>query len=162
MKKLKSLGADYLVIKPYSQHKSSKTKQYENIDYEQNQTLEDDLASLNGDGFNVVYRKLTIQRAIAKDYDFKTCHSTPFFWAYIMANGDVYGCSAYLEDERFCYGNLSEQSFQKIWEGERRRKNFYFVKDELDIKDCRINCRMWSANQYLWELANPGPHVNFV
>ena len=160
--KLKSLGADYLVIKPYSQHKSSATRQYENIDYEQNLTLEDDLANLSGDGFNIVYRKLTIERAIAQEYDFKKCHSTPFFWAYIMASGDVYGCSAYLEDERFCYGNLSEQSFQKIWEGEKRRKNFHFIKDELDIKDCRMNCRMWSANQYLWELSHPGPHVNFI
>jgi hypothetical protein len=25
-----------------------------------------------------------------------------------------------------------------------------------------MNCRMWSANQYLWELAHPGPHNNFV
>ena len=160
--KLKSLGVDYLVIKPYSQHNLSTTRQYENIDYEQNLTLEDDLAKLNGDGFNVVYRKLTIQRAIAQEYDFKVCHATPFFWAYIMASGDVYGCSAYLEDDRFCYGNLSEHPFQEIWEGEKRRSNFHFIKDELDIKDCRMNCRMWSANQYLWELAHPGDHVNFV
>ncbi len=160
--KLKSLGADYLVIKPYSQHNSSTTRQYENIDYEQKLTLEDDLVKLNGDGFNVVYRKLTIQRAIAQEHDFKVCHSTPFFWAYIMASGDVYGCSAYLEDERFCYGNLSEKKFQKIWEGEKRRKNFHFIKDDLNIEDCRMNCRMWSANQYLWELDHPGPHNNFV
>ena len=160
--KLKSRGADYLVIKPYSQHNSSTTRQYENIDYGQDSTLEDDLAKLNGDGFNVIYRKLAIQRTIAKEHDFEVCHSTPFFWAYLMASGDVYGCSAYLEDERFCYGSLSELSFQQIWEGEKRRKNFHFIKDELDIKDCRMNCRMWSANQYLWELAHPGSHVNFV
>ena len=160
--KLKSLGVDYLVIKPYSQHSSSTTRQYENIDYEQNLSLEDDLAKLNGDGFSVVYRKLTIQRAIAQEYDFTVCHSTPFFWAYIMASGDVYGCSAYLEDERFCYGNLSEHPFQEIWEGEKRRKNFHFVKDELDIKECRMNCRMWAINQYLWELNHPEPHSNFI
>ena len=79
-----------------------------------------------------------------------------------MASGDVYGCSAYFEDEKFCYGNLSGQNFQQICEGERRRKNFQFVKDGLYIEDCRMNCRMWSANQYLWELAHPGPHNNFV
>ena len=79
-----------------------------------------------------------------------------------MASGDIYGCSAYLEDEKFCYGNISEQSFQKIWEGEKRRENFHFIKDKLDIKDWRMNCRMWSANQYLWELSNPGRHVNFI
>ncbi|HIB43230.1 MAG TPA: radical SAM protein [Nitrospinaceae bacterium] len=160
--KLKGLGADYFVIKPYSQHNSSTTRKYENIEYQQNLTLEDDLAELNSDSFNIVYRKLTIQRVIANEYDFKVCHATPFFWAYIMASGDVYGCSAYLEDEKFCYGNLSEQSFQQIWEGERRRKNFHFVKDDLDIEDCRMNCRMWSVNQYLWELNHPGSHVNFI
>ncbi len=161
-KKLKNLGVDYLVIKPYSQHNSSITRKYDNIDYTKDQNLEEELKTLNGDGFDIVYRKLTIQRAISQEYDFKICHATPFFWAYIMASGDVYGCSAYLEDDRFCYGNLSEVAFQDIWEGEKRRKNFYFTKDELDINDCRMNCRMWSVNQHLWELNNPASHVNFI
>ena len=159
---LKKIGLDYLVIKPYSQHHSSITRKYEQIDYKKFINLEKDLASLNGDGFNLIFRSVTMNRNITQNHEFQTCHATPFFWAYIMANGDVYGCSAYLKNERFCYGNLNKQTFREIWEGERREKNYHFVLEELDIRDCRLNCRMWNTNSYLWELNHPGNHVNFI
>ncbi len=103
-----------------------------------------------------------MQRTIDKKVEFEVCQATPFFWGYIMASGDVYGCSAFLENEKFCYGNIHNSTFQEIWEGEKRRENHHYVQNELDIKDCRANCRMWSANQYLWELKYPAAHVNFI
>lgn len=142
-------GVDYLVLKPYSQHKFSLTRQYE--------------------GWKPVAMPQSSKRLVVREESIATteipydkCQATPYAWAYIMATGDVYSCSAYLLDERFKLGNIASQTFQEIWEGERRKENWAFVRNGLNISECRVNCRMDKVNRYLNELTQPGPHVNFV
>ena len=158
------IGVDYLVVKPYSQHSFSETRQYENIDYSDSLSLGEKLASLSTSDFSVVFRGNTIKKYALPDSErYTKCNSTPFLWAYVMADGAVYGCSAYLLDERFEYGNLNDFSFKDIWQGEKRKINFHYVLNELDIKECRKNCRMDEANRYLFDLKeNQIPHVNFI
>jgi radical SAM protein with 4Fe4S-binding SPASM domain len=93
---------------------------------------------------------------------YKKCYSTPYFWAHMMADGDLYGCSAYLQQSKFCYGNLKENSFQEVWESEKRLKSISYVKEKLDITGCRENCRMDEVNGYLWQLKHPKEHDNFI
>lgn len=160
--KCKELGVDYLVIKPYSQHLFSETTKYENIDYSQLLYLEDELKVFNDEKFNVVFRANTIKKYIEKKQPYEKCYSTPYFWGYIAADGKVFGCSAYLSDDRFCYGNIYEESFSSIWEGQKRKESMAFVQNELDIKNCRVNCRMDEVNRYLWRLKHPHAHDNFI
>lgn len=149
-------GVDYVVLKPYSQHHSSVNK-YE-IDYAE---WDEKLSALVEDTpyFKVIYRR---ESALAKEFSYDKCHSTPNFWAYIMSDGSVYSCSAYLLDERFNLGNINEQSFEAIWLGNKRRKNLEYVENQLDISECRLNCRMDKANTYLSQLKNPKEHDNFI
>ncbi|MGD2119852.1 MAG: radical SAM protein [Chromatiales bacterium] len=158
------IGLDYLVVKPYSQHLSSLTNEYENIDYAPLLGMRERLGQYNSDKFNVVFRDNTMKKfQQGQQQRYSRCHATPFFWAYVMADGSVYGCSAYLQDERFCYGNLNDSSFRQIWEGQRRQQNFAFIQQELDIKDCRVNCRMDEVNRYLARFRDvPVKHVNFI
>lgn len=158
----KDLGLNYLVVKPYSQHKFSVTHAYENVRYGEYMKLADELEKLDTDDFQVVFRKHTMLKHDDHERRYATCHATPHFWAYIMASGDVYGCSAYLLDDRFRYGNIGTASFSEIWEGDSRKKNLRYVLEELDISECRKNCRMDEVNRYLWALKNPSPHVNFI
>ena len=80
-----------------------------------------------------------------------------------MANGDVYSCSAYLLDKRFNLGNINEKSFGDIWKSDTRQKNSDYVLDELDISECRVNCRMDQVNRYLDSIHSQTiPHINFV
>lgn len=157
------IGLDYLVIKPYSQHLFSDTKIYEHIDYSGSIGYGDKLRSLSTDKFQVIFRENTMKKYIQTKDRYSKCNATPFFWAYIMADGEVYGCSAYLLDKKFMYGNINEDSFQKIWEGKKREENFYFIRNELDIKQCRVNCRMDEVNRYLFSLREDlVEHVNFI
>jgi radical SAM protein with 4Fe4S-binding SPASM domain len=157
------IGLDYLVIKPYSQHLSSHTRRYEGVDYHEYLGLAERLSVMSTSQFSVIFRTRTMQNTSEDPQSrYQRCHATPYLWAYIMASGDVYGCSAYLLDERFCYGNLSEHTFQEIWESDRRRNNFDFINNGLDIRDCRRNCRMDASNRYLDELEKRSiPHKNF-
>ncbi len=158
------IGLDYLVVKPYSQHLFSETHVYENVDYRAYLAMAEALEPLNTDKFQVVFRENTMKKHMEDPSQrYTKCNATPFFWAYVMADGAVYGCSAYLLDQRFDYGNLNELSFRDIWEGEKRKTNFYYVRNDLDIKDCRKNCRMDEVNRYLFPLReNLVRHVNFI
>jgi radical SAM protein with 4Fe4S-binding SPASM domain len=158
------IGLDYLVVKPYSQHFFSETHVYEGIDYSKFLDMAEVFEKINTDDFQVVFRHNTMKKHMEDESKrYSKCNATPFMWAYVMADGALYGCSAYLLDKRFEYGNIMEQPFQEVWEGEKRRLNFRFVRHELDIKECRKNCRMDEVNRYLFRLReNQVPHVNFI
>lgn len=163
-KLVRDAGCNYLVIKPYSQHPQSVTSKskYQNISYQKDEikNLEETLSKLNGDNFKVIFRSQTMER-ISKGKTYSKCYSTPFFWAYISSAGDVYSCSVFLGDERFLLGNIYKQSFQEIWESEKRKKNREFM-ESFDVSGCRDGCRVDSCNRYLQDIKNPPKHFNFI
>jgi len=157
----KLAGVDYVVIKPYSQHLSSMetAKKYSGLEYNSGETFAKLKEKFEDETFSIVVRN----NAIAETgHSYDRCYSTPNFWAYLMSNGDLYSCSAYLLDNRFNLGNINESTFQAIWEGEKRKKNIELVENHLDINECRVNCRMNQVNKYLWELKNPPSHLSFI
>ncbi len=158
------IGLDYLVIKPYSQHHFSNTRKYSQINYKKDLELKNTLLSMSTDSFQVVFREQTMKKYIAgNEQRYSTCHATPNLWAYVMADGRVFSCSAYLLDERFDLGNINEQSFSEIWEGSRRKQNFEYVNNHLDIEQCRVNCRMDTVNRYLDSVIKQNlQHINFI
>ena len=157
------IGLDYLVIKPYSQHLFSETHLYEKVDYNSYLAMSDALKKLDTDKFHVIFRENTMKKYMKEEGRYSKCNATPFFWAYVMADGSVYGCSAYLLDKRFEYGNLVEKTFREIWEGDKRGENFRYVRNDLNIQECRRNCRMDEVNRYLFQLReNLVQHVNFI
>jgi radical SAM protein with 4Fe4S-binding SPASM domain len=160
-KKAKDMGMDYLVVKPYSQHPFSKTTRYKNIRYQKYLHLLDKLRPVNSDKFNVIFRFHAMQKWDEKKRSYKHCLALPF-WSYIDAGGNVWGCSAYIGDRRFFFGNINKNTFKEICEGRRRKGTLKLVEAKLDAKDCRVNCRMDEINRYLWELKHPPEHVNFI
>lgn len=157
----RDIGIDYLVVKPYSQHTQSLTQLYKAVSYESDEQLAEKLDAVATDTFKVIFRLNTMKKWDSKERPYKVCQALPF-WSYIDAGGNVWGCSVYMRDERFLYGNVNDETFQQVWEGEKRAKSLHFTHHELDVTECRRNCRMDEVNRYLWELKNPGDHVNFI
>lgn len=154
-------GADYLVIKPYSQHPQSNTTEYENISYDDCGELAEELEKLNSDSFSVIFREEALERSSAeKVYDH--CLAMPFGGWYIDSGGTVWSCLAYIGDERFKLGNIIEQSFAELLSSKECSGCRDWCSSGLDVTECRINCRMDAINGYLHQLKNPGAHVNFI
>ena len=106
----------------------------------------------------------TINSWISQNKDrYCKCLSTPSNVGYIMADGSVYSCSAYLLDERFKLGNINVDTFKDIWCSEKKLKHAKFIQNELDINECRVNCRMNLMNTYLDKVVNKKQeHINFI
>ncbi len=157
----KDAGADYLVVKPYSQHLKSVTNQYSNFKYTDYYRLEDELKKISDKRFKVIFRIRTMAKLEEEERAYERCLALPF-WSYIDSTGGVWGCSAHLSDERFLFGDINKNTFEEIWTGEKRKKTMEFVREQLDTRECRVNCRMDDINRFLQDLVTPPAHVNFI
>jgi len=157
----RDIGMDYLVVKPYSQHPQSEHRDYEGISYDEHEELAEKLDAYESDSFRIVFRRRAMRKWDDGTRPYNRCLALPF-WSYLDAGGNIWGCSMYLGDDRFLYGNIYENTFAEIWEGQKRLESLAWTTAHLDVCSCRVGCRMDEINRYLWELKHPHPHVNFV
>jgi len=161
-KELRDIGADYLVVKPYTQSQYGISREYQGLRYDDMLEIEGELTKYETDSFKIIFRAHAMSKLNDNSLPYSTCYSTPNFWAYIMADGGVYTCQTFAGDNRFHVGNINKNTFQEIWQSNERKKQLSFMLNDLDITECRKNCRMDEVNRYLWNLKNPSPHVNFI
>jgi GTP 3',8-cyclase len=158
--KIKKIGFDYLAIKPYSQHPLSGSHIDKRFKYIQHLDLGDALRKMESRSFKIIFRDQTMQRlSVAKEY--RACLGLPF-WAYISARGHVYACSSFLGKKEFYCGDIYRENFKDIIFGPRRLAILKRAATCMDIRRCRLACRLDKINSYLWELKHPGEHVNFI
>ncbi|MBU2541511.1 MAG: radical SAM protein [Candidatus Omnitrophica bacterium] len=157
---LRDIGADYLIIKPYSQHPLSINRLKSKLDYKRLLSLEESLKKYKREDFRIIFRKHTMSK-ITQPRPYRKCLGLPF-WAYLASNGDLYACSSFLGEERFRYGNINKATFSKIWKGKKRKAIRKMMKSKWNIDECREVCRLDEVNRYLWRLKHPPEHVNFV
>lgn len=157
-KELKKIGVDYFTIKPYSQHLHSENRY--TIDYTGMQEMGEELKSLETKEYAIYFRANAMEK-MHKEKCYKECYGMPFM-THIDAKGSVWPCVAHIGNETYCFGNIYENTFEEIWEGERRQKVVQLLKSKNINKVCREACRLDEINKYLHELKHPGEHVNFI
>lgn len=155
---LREIGVDYLTVKPYSQHLHSENTFH--IDYSNMMELEQEIKQFATDDFSIYFRAGAMKK-MHHGKCYKQCYGLPFM-THIDARGNVWSCVAHIGTEEFCYGNIYEQTFEEIWEGQKRQEAIRKL-NALNINEvCREACRLDEMNRYLDELKHPGEHVNFI
>jgi len=155
--KLKNIGVDNLQIKPYSHHPGSINNF--SISPSEHVYLKERLMKYNSPSFKILFREETGKR-IEEQVPYTECHGLPFF-ALIDSKGNVIPCNLFYGNPEFTYGNLYENSFSEIWNGEKRKIILQKLR-EIGVDKCRKGCRLDSCNRYLKRILNPELHDNFI
>lgn len=157
VEKVKAIGVDYLVVKPYSQHPSSSNKF--DLDYSRFKCLEADLEKFKSEKFNVFFRSEAMEKS-KLGIEYSECYGLPFF-TLIDAQGNIIPCNLFYNREEYYYGNLYKNSFSDIWKSNQKKQAVEKICN-AGTSVCRKNCRLNYVNQYLYMLKNPPKHVNFI
>ena len=150
--KLRDTGADYLVIKPFTDHQYRSNLEL-GVNYKDYyEKLTKQLRPYSDNTFPIIMRENTF-KDLECDRSYNVCHALDF-WSYIDSYGNVYACSNFLGNKDYVYGNLYENNFGNIWINRKR--------PDIDITDCRKICRMDKINQYLEDFNDKPDGVNFI
>lgn len=112
------------------------------------------------DDFKVLWSAGKYQ-ALAQPNFGKTYHAClgHFLEAVIAADAKVYICCHTQGQEKFCLGDLRQNSFAEIWHSDRARE----VYESFDpVTTCPPACRLHLQNRLLQELSRPMVHENFI
>lgn len=149
------LGVDYLQFRPMQIHRGG------NFDYH----WTDVSGKIKGclkysyDGYKVLFsrHKYNMMKDSKYGRNYGRCYGHQFATV-ISASGKMYICCHLRGYDKYCIGDLNKNSFQEIWNSERREE----VAINIDFKDCIPLCRDNTFNQILWNIKRPRDHVNFL
>lgn len=157
----RSLDLDYCTLKPYSAKPTTPTP-YDGLSYEPYASLFQEAERESTDTFSVIARRSASQYVTSPERGYDRCLSTGNFWCYLEADWNLYSCSAYINNPRFCLGNLKERTFEDVWMSGKAREHTQWVNEEMDCSTCRRGCRMDPSNRFLWRLTHRDDHDGFI
>lgn len=145
--KAKEIWVDYIQFRPYHH---SKVNIIENIERCKKE--------IKDESFDVLYSKEKYEKNI---YDYKIAFADEFRTV-IAADWNMYpDCfTRWIKD--FCFGNILDSSFDKIWNSHKRKQ---IIRNKLKQKNCPWQCFQDPLNQFLrdiYETTKEGKHLNFI
>ena len=151
----KEMGVDYLQYRPMQISHNGKFD-YHWTDVEKK--IESAL-TLSDNNFKVLYSKHKYDMMHDKNYgrNYGKCYGHQFATV-VAATGKMYICCHFRGHEKYCIGDLKKNTFEEIWNSEKRLKAI----EAIDFRECMPLCRDNTFNQVLWNLKQPKDHVNFL
>ena len=169
----RDLGVDYLVIKHCSDDENSSLGvNYQG--YDQCVGLLKEAEGFSTATYQVQAKWSKILSGGSRCYS--RCYGPPFILQ-LSGTGLVAPCGMLFNEKykKYHIGNISEQSFKEIWQGDRYREVMALISsDRFDARTmCGTLCLQHKVNEFLWDIrANgrepavsadpPPPHVNFI
>jgi MoaA/NifB/PqqE/SkfB family radical SAM enzyme len=89
---------------------------------------------------------------------YSSCHAH-FLEAVVGADSKVYICCHGQGIEAYCLGDLSEDSFQEVWESQRAKEVYESINPS---SHCPPACRLHQQNALLQDLTEGVTHPNFI
>lgn len=155
---VKPMGVDNFQVKPAHNHPGSSYKP--GIYDFSRDAIQDRLAEMQTDEFTVVVRVKSAERLTEKR-NYTECHGFHFY-ALIDAHGDVVPCNIFYGKEEYTYGNINEQSFDSIWNGDRRKEIIEKIAKDNHCMCGNYRCRFDVMNRYLERVKNPEVNDVFI
>jgi len=140
-------GASYIQFRPFVEEATTK--------FDIAATL-DACRALETEVFHVGYldHKYIARRLVGRTYD--RCHGC-HFTAVIQADGHVPLCCLYRGQADYYGGNIFNESFRSIWEGERME-----MLRTINPHECPPLCRHDMLNELVEQCMMPREHANFL
>lgn len=84
------------------------------------------------------------------------------FVCVLNADGFVEVCMYRLGEEKFKMGNIYQQSFAEIWEGQQRAAVKAHCCNTIDFSKCTVCCKLHNLNKLLHSMQQDINEVNFI
>lgn len=151
----RDLKIDYLQFRPMQIHRRGRFEyHWADINDKIKQCLK-----YSYDGYKVLYskHKYDMMKDPKFGRNYEVCYGHQFATV-ISASGKMYVCCHLRGHEKYCIGDLNNDSFQNIWNSEKRQR----AVESIDFKDCIPLCRDNTFNQILWNIKQPKEHADFL
>ena len=93
--------------------------------------------------------------------EYNKCFGLPYIWQ-VDGDGGVYACGSFLQEDKYCYGNINEQSFRDIVKSQHTCSVMKYAENMPDFKYCDTHCRPHTINKFLWTLKHHSDGENFL
>jgi len=157
------LGVDYLVIKQCSLPEDGTVSDvsFDVRDYDKPEVRKvlKTCEAMSTDETDIVIKWNFMDIGKKRPYDH--CVDAPLIFQ-VSGNGKCYPCGYLFGNEEYEYGDLNEQSLEKILKSEK----YWDVIDKMktfDVhNDCEGCCRHDKINEFIWNYLNKPKGVNFI
>lgn len=161
VKTLKECGVDYISVKPFVQQNEAQHYQMKKqFTLAELQDLIKLCKAEETDSFKVQFRENAFENYGEREYCH--CYGTSFITV-LNSGGELASCLPYWDNPDFVFGNINDNSFEEIWNGEKRAKIKHYLEKEIDAKKCPPNCRPNAINSFLDQILSKDiKHINFI